>query len=125
MFSYLYSVKGKTDSTIIIIATTVGGVVFLCIVLIVLLIKYKLRKRAPKVSVNIPLTVETPQQSLPIDQVNYLRMVSLELIEPPSIYKVSLVYVSSCSSTGSIRDDLFCTSRENSLELIEPSSMIN
>ena len=91
MFSYLYSVKGKTDSRIIIIATTVGGVVFLCIVLIVLLIKYKLRKRAPKVSVNIPLTVETPQQSLPIDQVNYLRMVSLELIEPPSIYKVSLV----------------------------------
>jgi cellulose synthase/poly-beta-1,6-N-acetylglucosamine synthase-like glycosyltransferase len=91
MFSYLYSVKVKTDSTIIIIATTVGGVVFLCIVLIVLLIKYKLRKRAPKVSVNIPLTVETPQQSLPIDQVNYLRMVCLEVIEPPSIYKVKLV----------------------------------
>jgi hypothetical protein len=32
--------------------------------------------------------------------------------------KVSLVWVSSCSNTGSIRDDPYWTSRENSLELI-------
>ena len=32
--------------------------------------------------------------------------------------KVSLVWVSSCSNTGSIRDDSYWTSRENSLELI-------
>ena len=94
MFSYLYSVKEKTGSTIIIIATTVGGVVFpLCIVLIVLLITYEQRKRASKLSspVNIQLADATPKESLPIDQVNYLRMFSLELIESPSIYKVSLV----------------------------------
>jgi hypothetical protein len=93
MFSYLYSAKEKTGSTIIIIATTVGGFVFLCIVLIVLLIKYKRRKRARKLStpVNIPLTDATQQESLPIDQVNYLRMFSLELIELSSINKVGLV----------------------------------
>ena len=37
--------------------------------------------------------------------------------------KVSLVYVSSCSNTGSIRDGSYWTSRENSLELIELSSI--
>ena len=44
---------------------------------------------------------------------------SLELIEISSINKVSLVYVSLCSNTGSIRDDLRWTSTKNSLELIE------
>jgi hypothetical protein len=44
---------------------------------------------------------------------------SLELIKLSSKNKVSLVYVSSCSNTGSIRDDPYWTSRENSLELIE------
>jgi mitogen-activated protein kinase organizer 1 len=34
-----------------------------------------------------------------------------------------LVCVSSCSNTGSIRDDPYWTSRENSLELIELSSI--
>jgi hypothetical protein len=48
---------------------------------------------------------------------------SLELLELSSINKVSLVYVSSCSNTGSIRDDPYWTSRENSLELIELSSI--
>jgi hypothetical protein len=89
MFSYLYSAKEKSGSTIIIIATTVGGFVFLCIVLIVLLIKYKRRKRSARkfsTPVNIPLTDATPQESLPIDQVNYLRMFSLELIEPHMQY---------------------------------------
>jgi hypothetical protein len=38
-------------------------------------------------------------------------------------YKVSLVLVSSCSNTGSIRDEPYWTSRENSLELIELSSI--
>ena len=42
----------------------------------------------------------------------------LELIELSSINKVSLVYVSFCRNTGSIRDDPYWTSRENSLELI-------
>jgi hypothetical protein len=96
-------------------------------VLIVLLslIKYKRRKRATKLSspVNIPLTDETPKDSLPIDQVNYLRLVSLELIEPSNIYKLSLVQVSSCSNTGSIGDDPYWISRKNSLELIELSSI--
>jgi ribosomal protein L7Ae-like RNA K-turn-binding protein len=45
------------------------------------------------------------------------------MIELSSINKVSLVYVSSCSNTGSIRDDPYWTSRENSLELIELSSI--
>ena len=48
---------------------------------------------------------------------------SLELIELSSINKVSLVQVSSCSNTGSIRDDPYWTFRKNSLELIELSSI--
>jgi hypothetical protein len=69
--------KGTTDdsSRIIIIATTVGAGVFLSIVLIVLLVKYKRRKRASKLStpVNIPLeTNETSPEPLPVDEVNYL-----------------------------------------------------
>jgi hypothetical protein len=48
---------------------------------------------------------------------------SLELIELSNINKVSLVPVSSCSNTGSIRDDPYWTSRQNSLELIELSSI--
>ncbi len=48
-------------------------------------------------------------------------MNSLELIELSSINKVSLVEVSSCGNTGSIRDDSYWTSRKNSLELIELS----
>jgi hypothetical protein len=47
----------------------------------------------------------------------------LELTELSSINKVSLVQVSSCSNTGSIRDDPYWTSRKNSLELIELSSI--
>ena len=43
---------------------------------------------------------------------------SLELIELSSISNL-VVYVSSCSNTGSIRDDPYWTSRKNSLELIE------
>ena len=50
---------------------------------------------------------------------------SLELIEQSSINRVSLVEVSYCSNTGSIRDDPYWTSRENSLELIELSSINN
>jgi hypothetical protein len=45
------------------------------------------------------------------------------MIELSSINKISLVLVSSCSNTGSIRDDPYWTSRENSLELIELSSI--
>ncbi len=46
------------------------------------------------------------------------------LIELSSINKViSLVQVSSCSNTGSIRNDSYRTSRKNSLELIELSSI--
>ena len=37
--------------------------------------------------------------------------------------KVSLVWVSSCSNTGSIRDDPYWTSRKNSLVLVELSSI--
>ena len=37
--------------------------------------------------------------------------------------KVNLVLVFSCSNTGSMRDDLYWTSKKNSLELIELSSM--
>jgi hypothetical protein len=40
-----------------------------------------------------------------------------------SINKVSLVWVSSCNNTGSIRDNPYWTSRKNSLELIELSSI--
>ena len=47
---------------------------------------------------------------------------SLEFIEPSSINKVSLVYVSSCSNTGPITARPI-TSRKRSLELIEPSSI--
>ena len=39
------------------------------------------------------------------------------------INKVSVVYVSSCSNTGSIRDHPYWTSRENNLELMELSSI--
>jgi hypothetical protein len=38
-------------------------------------------------------------------------------------YKISLVWVSFCSNTGSMRDDSYWTFRENSLELIELSSI--
>jgi hypothetical protein len=38
------------------------------------------------------------------------------------MHKVSLVLVSFCSNTGSIRDDPFWTSRKNNLERIELSS---
>ena len=44
-------------------------------------------------------------------------------MELSSINEVSLVKVSSCSKTGSIRDDLYCTSKKNTLELIELSSL--
>ena len=45
------------------------------------------------------------------------------MIELSSINKVSLVQVSFCSKTGSIRDDPYWTSRKNSLELIELSNI--
>ena len=48
---------------------------------------------------------------------------SFELIELSSIDEVSLVQVSSCCNTRSIRDDPYWTSRKNSLELIELSSI--
>ncbi len=47
-----------------------------------------------------------------------LRKNSLELIELSSINKVSVVQVSFSSNTGSMREDPYWTSRENSLELI-------
>ena len=50
-------------------------------------------------------------------------MQSLELIELSRMRRVRLGQVSSCSNTGSIRDDPYWTSRENSLELIELSSI--
>ena len=46
-----------------------------------------------------------------------------EMIELSSVNKVSLVKVSSYGNTESIRDDLYGTSRENSLEQIELSSI--
>ena len=52
-----------------------------------------------------------------------LRKISIELIELSSINKVSLVKVSFCSNTGSIRDDPYWTSRKNSLEVMEISSI--
>ena len=52
-----------------------------------------------------------------------VRKGSLELIELPGLNTVSLVWVSSCGNTGSIRDDPYWTSRKNSLELIELSSI--
>ena len=48
---------------------------------------------------------------------------SLELIKLSSINKVSLVQVSSCSNTESIRNVPYWTSRENSLELIKLSTV--
>ena len=45
------------------------------------------------------------------------------MIELSSVNKVSLVKVSFCSNTGSIRDDPHWISRKNSLELIELSSI--
>ena len=54
---------------------------------------------------------------------NTSRENSLELIGLFSINKVSLVQVSSCSNTESIRDDPYWTSRKNSLELIELSNV--
>jgi hypothetical protein len=48
----------------------------------------------------------------------------LDFVFSPNIYKQDgLVLVSSYSKTRSIRDDLYWTSRENSLELIELSSI--
>ena len=46
-----------------------------------------------------------------------------ELIELSSKNEVSLVQVSSCSNTNSIRGDPYWTSRKNSLELIELGSI--
>ena len=40
-----------------------------------------------------------------------------------SVIKVCLASVSCCSNTGSIRDDPYWTSRKNSFELIELSSI--
>ena len=48
---------------------------------------------------------------------------SSELEELFSMNKVSLVHVSSCSNTGSIKDDPYWTSSKTSLELIELSSI--
>ena len=45
------------------------------------------------------------------------------MIELFSINKVTLVQVSFCSNIGSIRDDPYWTSRKNSLEIIELSSL--
>ena len=50
---------------------------------------------------------------------------TVKLIEISSMNKVSLVYVSSCGYTGSIRDDPYWISRNNSLELIELSRFYN
>ena len=47
------------------------------------------------------------------------QLFQLELTELSGINTISLVQVSSCSNTGSIRDDPYWTSRKNSLELIE------
>jgi hypothetical protein len=50
---------------------------------------------------------------------------SLELIELSSINKVSLVQVSSCSNTGSIRDKLIELSSINKVSLVQVSSCSN
>ena len=50
----------------------------------------------------------------------YTRNIFREL---SSINQVCLVKDSSCGNTGSIRDDLYWTSRKNSSELIELSSI--
>ncbi len=57
--------------------------------------------------------------SRPIRDVFYwtCRENSSDLMELSSINKVILVYVYSCSNTGSIRDDSYWTSRKNNLEL--------
>ena len=47
------------------------------------------------------------------------------MIELSSKNKVSLVQDSSCSNTGSIRDDPYWTSRKNSFKMIELSSINN
>ena len=47
----------------------------------------------------------------------------LDVVKPSTINKVSLVNVSFCRNTGSIRDDPYWTSEKKSLELIELSSM--
>ena len=60
---------------------------------------------------------------IPHEMMDLYRKNSLELIELSSINKVSLGLVSSCSNTGSIRDDPYWTSRKNILELIELSSI--
>ena len=52
-----------------------------------------------------------------------LQYVSLTVQNRKSIVSLVLVQVSSCSNTGSIRDDPYWTSRKNSLELIELSSI--
>ena len=44
--------------------------------------------------------------------------------DDPCINKVRLVYVFSCSNTGSIRNDPYWTSRKNSVELIKLSSIV-
>ena len=46
-------------------------------------------------------------------------MILLELIELLSINEVSLFKVSFCGNTGSIRDEPYCTPRENNVELTE------
>ena len=48
---------------------------------------------------------------------------SSELIELCGINKVSLVQTSSCSNNGNIKFDRYLTSKENSFELIEQSSI--
>ena len=50
-------------------------------------------------------------------------MIHDDFLKLSSINKVILVEVSFCRNSGSIRDDPYWTSRKNSLELIEPSSI--
>jgi hypothetical protein len=74
--SYFYSVNGTTDDSRrnIIIATTLGGGVYLCIVVIAFLVKYQRWKRASGLSipVNIPQNAtESLQEPLPIYEVNW------------------------------------------------------
>lgn len=69
MFPTAAAISDTIVSTVTtIVTTTVGAGVFLVILFQVLLIKYKRRKKTNVV--NIPMeTVDTPQESLPIDQV--------------------------------------------------------
>ena len=46
------------------------------------------------------------------------------MVEISSANKISLVQVFSCSNTGSIKDDPYWTSKENSFELIELFSIM-